>query len=141
MRETLRPGLSHTLRYQVPENRTVPHLLPESNEFAALPPVLATGYLVGIVEWACMESVHGHLDDAETTLGIHVDLSHVAPTLPGATVRVDVTLADVTERTLAFTVQASDDNGTISAGTHHRGIIDRHRFHQRLARLRKAADR
>ncbi|MEU6712345.1 hypothetical protein ABZ897_12775 [Nonomuraea sp. NPDC046802] len=60
--------------------RTVPHLLPESDYFAALPSVLATGYLVGVVEWTCMRALDGHLEDDEQTLGVHVDLSHQAPT-------------------------------------------------------------
>lgn len=52
-------------------------------------------------------------------------ISHDAPTLPGATVTVEVTLSGVAGRSLTFDVQASDDNGVISAGTHRRGIIDR----------------
>ncbi len=136
MRESLQPGLSHTLRYLVPENRTVPHLLPESPDFAGLPTVLATGYLVGIVEWACMEALQRHLDESESTLGVYVDLSHDAPTLPGATVSIDVTLSAVEGRSLTFDVRAFDDNGPISAGTHRRGVIDRDRFNDRLNRLR-----
>lgn len=59
-------------------------MAPESDEIAALPAVLATGFLVGIVEWACIRALAGHLDDGEQTLGVHVDLSHEAPTPVGA---------------------------------------------------------
>lgn len=96
MKETLTPGITHTMRYTVPDNRTVPHLLPESPGFAAMPAVLATGYRVGIIEWACMEALQGHLDDDERTLGTHVNLSHDAPTVPGSTVTIDVRLTEGT---------------------------------------------
>jgi fluoroacetyl-CoA thioesterase len=133
MRSTLRPGLTARLVYPVPSGRTVPHLLPESPEFTALPGVLATGYLVGIVEWACIRAVNEHLDDGEQTLGVHVDLSHQAPTLPGDTLTVTTELAEVNGRQLSFTVTAADDAGTVCQGTHQRAIIDRARFENRLA--------
>lgn len=133
MRSTLRPGLTAKLVYQVPPGRTVPHLLPESPEFAALPSVLATGYLVGIVEWACIRAVNEHLDDGEQTLGIHVDLSHEAPTLPGDTLTVTTELTQVDGRRLTFSVTAADDAGTICQGIHQRAVIDRARFADRLA--------
>lgn len=139
MKDTLRPGLIHTMRYQVPRDRTVPHLLPESPDFAGMPEVLATGYMIGIIEWACTEALHGHLDDGELTLGTHVDLSHRAPTVPGATVTVDVTLIEVDGRTLHFGIQARDEQAVISTGTHQRGVIDRSRFESRLARQNNRA--
>ena len=36
MKDTLRPGIRHTMAYAVPEHRTVPNLLPESADFAAM---------------------------------------------------------------------------------------------------------
>ena len=45
---TLEPGLTHTFTYPVPPERTVPHLYPEAPEFAPMPAVFATGYLVGL---------------------------------------------------------------------------------------------
>jgi fluoroacetyl-CoA thioesterase len=133
MRTTLRPGLTGTLTYQVPAERTVAHLLPESAGFRAMPEVLATGYLVGIVEWACMQLLHGHLDDGEQTLGVHVDLSHEAPTPVGGIVQVAATLSRVEGRRLLFEVEARDDSAVISRGTHRRAVIDRRRFDERLA--------
>ena len=132
MKETLTPGITHTMQYSVPENRTVPHLLPESVDFASMPDVLATGYLVAIIEWACIESLHGHLEDDELTLGTHIDVSHVAPTVPGSTVTIDVKLVGVEGRALHFDVEARDEYATISTGRHQRGLINRDRFESRL---------
>ncbi|SHK20351.1 Thioesterase superfamily [Pseudonocardia thermophila] len=133
MRPSLRPGLTAQLDYVVPAERTVPHLLPESAEFAVLPSVLATGYLVGIVEWTCMKALHGKLDDDEQTLGVHVDLSHEAPTPPGVLLTVRAELSAVEGRRLIFTVEARDDAATVCRGTHHRAVINGARFRERIA--------
>jgi fluoroacetyl-CoA thioesterase len=131
---SLQPGLTARLEYVVPAERTVPNLLPESDEFAALPAVLATGYLVGIVEWACIRALAGHLDDGEQTLGVHVDLSHEAPAPVGSPLTVEVELSHVEGRQLTFTVHAFDDAATVCRGSHRRAVIDTERF---LARLDK----
>jgi fluoroacetyl-CoA thioesterase len=60
VKPTLQPGLTGHLEYRVPAERTVPHLLPEAGEFQGMPRVLATGYLIGLVEWACMRALRGH---------------------------------------------------------------------------------
>jgi fluoroacetyl-CoA thioesterase len=133
VKPTLQPGLTARLVYAVPAGRTVPHLLPESADFAALPAVLATGYLVGLVEWACMRALHGHLDDGEQTLGVHVDLSHEAPTPPGGTLTIDTALSAVQSRQLTFTVTVADEAAVVCRGTHRRAVIDRQRFGRKLA--------
>jgi fluoroacetyl-CoA thioesterase len=139
MRESVQPGLTGHLTYTVPAERTVPELLPESDQFAALPPVLATGYLVALVEWTCMKVLVGHLDQHEQTLGIHVDLSHSAPTPVGAEVRIDVELVSVERRQLTFNVEARDDAAVITQGTHRRAVIDRPKFDARLSARRLGA--
>lgn len=132
VKPSLRPGLVARLDYVVPDERTVPHLLPESDHFAALPKVLATGYLVAIVEWACMRVIDGHLQAGEQTLGVHVDLSHQAPTPPGSTLTVQAELQRVEGRQLTFTVHAHDDAATVCRGMHRRAVINTERFNARI---------
>lgn len=140
MKDTLQPGLTARLEYPVPAGRTVPQLLPESAEFAAMPPVLATGYLVGLLEWACIRAVVDHLDGGEQTLGVHIDVSHQAPTPPGAILEVRAELTEVDGRVLTFIVEANDEAAVISRGTHRRAVIDRARFDHRInARTRDGA--
>ena len=55
MKDSLRPGIEHELRLVVSVTKTVPHLYPESEPFRAMPEVLATGFMVGLVEWACID--------------------------------------------------------------------------------------
>ncbi len=58
MKDSLHPGLEHRLTFQVPASKTVPALYPESAEFQQMPEVFATGFLVGLLEWACIQLVN-----------------------------------------------------------------------------------
>ena len=110
MKDTLRPGIRYRHEYTVPDAKTVPALYPESPEFQEMPKVFATGFLVGLLEWACIRALHPHLDwPAEQTVGTRVDISHEAATPPGLTVTATVELVEVdgkrlvSRRTMAWT--------------------------------------
>ncbi len=134
MRDTLCAGLRHSFTYRVPESKLVPALFPEAGEFQAMPRVFATGYLVGLLEWTCIQAVNPHLDwPREQTVGTRVDVSHTAPTPPGKDVVVEVELTAVDGRRLSFRVSARDDAATICEGTHERFVIDAEKFAARLA--------
>jgi fluoroacetyl-CoA thioesterase len=108
--------------------------------FREMPAVLATGFMVGLMEWACIELLRPHLDwPAEQSLGTHVDFSHLAATPPGMTVTVDATLESIEGRKLVFSVVAHDGVDTISTGRHERAVIDVARFQSRLAKKSGAA--
>lgn len=135
MKNSLRPGITHELRFRVPETKTVPHLYPEAPEFQAMPRVLATGYMVGFIEWACIQAVNDHIDwPREQTLGTHVNLSHIAATPPGLEIVARVRLIEVDGRRLLFDVEAGDGVDVISRGTHERFIIDAARFTDKMRR-------
>ncbi|MFP3868569.1 MAG: thioesterase family protein [Desulfobacteraceae bacterium] len=134
MKDSLQPGLSFEFHFQVPENKTVPHLYPESPEFQVMPQVLATGFMVGLFEWACIQAINPHLNwPEEQTVGIHVNLSHVAATPPGLVVTVRGRLEKIEGRKLAFYLEADDGVDQISAGRHERFIIDPARFTAKMA--------
>lgn len=129
MKDSLIPGLEHRFRYVVPTSKTVPALYPEAEQFQSMPEVFATGFLVGLVEWTCIQAINDHLDwPVEQTVGTHVDVSHLAATPPGMEVTVDVRLTVVEGRRLTFDVEAHDGVDTISTGTHQRAVIDAGRF-------------
>lgn len=137
MNAALRPGLEHELRFCVPPTKTVPALYPEAPEFSRMPLVLATGFLVGLLEWACMRLVDPFLDGArQITLGTRIDVSHCAPTPPGLEVRVLARLTHVDGHRLTFEVEAHDGVETISRGTHERRIVARNAFAARVDRKR-----
>jgi len=142
MKDTLKPGLTHRFQFRVPSSKTVPQLYPESQMFREMPEVFATGYLVGLVEWACIEALRPHLDwPREQSLGTHVNFSHLAATPPGLTVTVDVRLDGVEGRKLRFSITAHDGVDKITEGTHERVIIDSARFTSRVAEKARSAPR
>jgi fluoroacetyl-CoA thioesterase len=134
MKETLIAGIEHELRFVVPQAKTVPHLYPESPEFAAMPEVFATGFMVGLVEWACILAIGPHLDEGELSLGTHVDLSHDAATPPGMEVVARVRLEAVEGRRLIFSAEAHDERERICSGRHARFVVDRTRFETGMER-------
>jgi len=131
---TLQPGLCHEFTYRVPPDKTVPHLYPDAPQFGTMPEVFATGFLVGLIEWTCIQLVNPHIDwPDEMTLGIHVDISHEAATPPGLEVTTTVELTRVDGRLLEFAVQAHDGVDTIARGTHRRAVVDAAKFAARAA--------
>lgn len=131
--------MTHRHIFTIPQSKTVPNLYPESDMFREMPVVLATGFMVGLLEWACIELLRPHLDwPAEQSLGTHVDFSHLAATPPGFTVTVDATLESIEGRKLVFSVVAHDGVDTISTGRHERVLIDAARFGRKLVAKKKS---
>jgi fluoroacetyl-CoA thioesterase len=134
MKDTLRPGLTFEFKFRVPENKTVPYLYPEAPEFQLMPNVLATGYMVGLLEWACLRAIIPHLDwPNEQSVGTLVNFTHSAATPPGLTVTVRGKLEKVEGRKLSFSVVADDGIDKIAEGTHERFVIDAAKFSSKLA--------
>lgn len=140
MRQTLQAGIRYEHKFTVPASKTVPALYPESEEFIAMPEVFATGFLVGLLEWACIRAINPHLDwPREQTVGVHIDVSHEAATPPGLEVTVTVRLTAVNGKKLSFEVEAHDGVDVISRGTHERFVVDKEKFSQRVAAKHKKA--
>ena len=138
MASTLQPGMTFEFSFTVPENKTVPHLYPEAPQLQQMPEVFATGFLVGLIEWACIEAINPHIDwPRQQTVGTHINIGHTAATPPGFTVTVKGLLAAVDGRKLTFEVEARDEKDRISAGTHQRFIIDAERFNLSVAEKAK----
>jgi fluoroacetyl-CoA thioesterase len=139
MKASLKPGLKHSFSYAVPENKTVPFTFPESPEIAAMPKVFATGFMIVLMEWTCLQLLAPHLDTGEGSVGIHVDVSHSAATLPGMIVTVEAELTEVAGRKVAFKVRAHDGIDVIGEGRHERAVVAWDKFNARVADKAKAA--
>jgi len=137
MKETLKPGIGYEHKFVVPASKTVPALYPESDEFVVMPEVFATGFLVGLIEWACIKAINPHLDwPKEQTVGTHIDVSHDAATPIGFEVTARVELIAVEGKKLVFAVEAHDGIELISRGKHERFVINKEKFDARLATKR-----
>lgn len=121
------PGLTATVTFTVSSDDTATAV--GSGDV----PVLATPKVVTICEQASVAALGSHLAEGETSVGSGVQISHVAPSGVGATVRAEATLDRVEGRRLTFTVAVTDARGLVAAGKVSRVIVDRQRFLERLA--------
>jgi fluoroacetyl-CoA thioesterase len=133
MKSSLKPGLKLRFSYTVPVTKTVPHLYAEAPELQAMPEVFATGFMVGLMEWTCVQLLAPHLDAGEGSLGTHVDVSHKSATLPGMTVTVEAECIEVRGPRARFTLRAHDGMDEIGSGTHERFIVSWDRFNRGMA--------
>jgi len=133
MKATLKPGLTHRFSYTVPENKTVPYTFPEAPEIAAMPKVFATGFMIVLMEWVCTQLLAPHLDPGEGSLGVHVDVSHLAATPAGMTVTVDVECVKLVGQRVTFMVKAHDGVDLIGEGRHERFVVMWDKFSARVA--------
>jgi fluoroacetyl-CoA thioesterase len=133
MKDTLKPGIESEFKFYIPESKTVPALYPESAEFQEMPEVFATGFLVGLLEWACIKAINPYLDwPNEQTVGTHIDVSHTAATPAGFEVTAKVKLIEIDGRRLLFEVEAHDGIDLISKGKHERFIINKEKFNSKM---------
>ena len=123
----LEKGLTHTIRIIVANCDTAVAL--GSGDL----PVLATPRMAILLENAAMVAVATELPDGSTTVGGHIDVSHLKPTPIGAVIEGTATLEKIDGRKLYFNVKAVQEDGTvIGEGTHLRFIVDREKFMERL---------
>jgi fluoroacetyl-CoA thioesterase len=128
MKPSLQPGLEQIHRYQVPLNKTVPFVYEESQLFQQMPKVFATAFMVGLMEWACMEALQPYMEEGEISLGTSISVSHLAATPPGMTVEVTVKCLEVKGARTKWSIVARDDKEVIGEGTHERFSINADKF-------------
>ncbi len=118
----LQTGLTHTSKTTVSETNTAIAL--GSGDM----PVFATPAMMALMENAAMLAVANELPDGSTTVGGHIESSHLKPSPVGAEVSATATLEKVDGRKLYFKVSASQGDTVIGEGTHLRFIVDREKF-------------
>ena len=93
--------------------------------------VFGTPYLIALMEEAACQAIHPLLEEGQSSVGTHLDVSHDAATPVGMTVRAEAEVTAVDGRRITFRVTASDERGPIGQGTHERCIIRQESFLQR----------
>jgi fluoroacetyl-CoA thioesterase len=94
--------------------------------------VLATPEMIRLMEGAAVSAVDPLLPEGYSTVGIQIQVNHMAATPLGMRVRVRAELQEVDGRKLTFRVQAFDDVEQVGEGFHQRMIVDLARFKQRV---------
>ena len=96
--------------------------------------VLATPVMINVIEAAALEAVEHLLPPGHQSLGIHLDVSHVAATPVGLRITATAEVVRVQGRTITFRVEARDPFEVIGGGTHQRVVVSVARFDERVQR-------
>ena len=91
-------------------------------------PVLATPRLISLCEQAAVQAVAGSLTSEMTTVGMRVEVAHLAPTAVGHRVEAEATLDRIEGKRLTFNVSVHDDRGLVAAGKVTRVVVNRQQF-------------
>lgn len=94
--------------------------------------VYATPMMVGLMENAAMHAVAKELPEGFSTVGIHLDIQHLAATPVGMEVKAIAELVEIDRKKLTFKIEAYDEKELIGKGTHQRYIIDSDKFIQSI---------
>lgn len=114
MKDSLTVGLEGSTEHLVTDDMSPPHLPMK---------VLSTPDMIRLIEQTCLMGVQDHLDDDETTVGIHVCVSHSASVSAGETVQVSWELAELDRRRLVFNTTVRAGETLVSEGTHQRFVV------------------
>ncbi len=126
MRESLAAGLRCVRRVTVDQERTI-SFMGESLR------VYATPWVVSDAEYTCRDMILAHLDDGEDSVGTHVEIDHLAPTLLGMWAEVSVAVARVDGRRVTFEFTVRDAVEEVAKGRHVRFVVDIAKTAERLA--------
>ena len=129
LNQWFQPGQQEEFRFRVSDDHTAIHL----GSGAAR--VLATPWMIAMMEGTAHRLLARHLPAGQSSVGVVVNVRHLAATPVGMTVRAEARLMTVEGRRLTFRVSAADATEQIGVGTHQRVIVDRERFmHRTLAK-------
>jgi fluoroacetyl-CoA thioesterase len=116
MPATLTPGLTGEATYAVTPDMRPPHV----------EGILATSRMIGLMEDTCLALVQPLLAEGQTSVGTHVNVSHVGVAWAGETITVRVRLVRITQRRLLrFEIEVEAPGGVISTGDHQRLVVER----------------
>jgi fluoroacetyl-CoA thioesterase len=128
MKKTLAVGVSGEARHRVVTENLVSFRKPGA------PAVLATPWLLYVMETAAYEAIRPHLDPGEASVGTGFEFEHLAATPPGDTVVASATVTAVEGNRVMLDFEARDSRELVARGKHVRAIVDQERFRKRLAK-------
>ncbi len=97
-----------------------------------MPAVLSTPWLIWFLEHAAREAMLPLLDDHESTVGVLVDVEHLAPTPLGQQVTCTARIINTDGKLITFQLEARDEQERIAKGIHKLHVINSERFKSRV---------
>lgn len=125
----LKPGLTRQQDFIVEETHTAAHI--GSGAVKAL----ATPWMVAFMEITARTLLDEHLPEGYSSVGIRVNVRHLAPSALGSQLRAEVTVDAIAGYKVTLSVAVWDREQQVGAGNHERHVIDVQRF---LKRVEKA---
>jgi predicted thioesterase len=98
------------------------------------PAVLATARMVALMETAAARVLQPLLGPGELSVGVTVDITHTAPTPPGALAVANARYTGREGKLFVFEISAHDRGGEIGRGLHKRAIVETERLQRAAAR-------
>ncbi len=129
--DEIKPGLVGESSQRVTKELTA------STYGSGLVAAFATPAMVALMENASVNAIQKLLSAGQTSVGIEINVKHLAATPVGLNVRARAEVTGVDGRRVMFKVQAWDDRELIGEGTHARMLIDEARFNERITRKSK----
>ena len=128
----LTPGLVGHAEIVVGEEHTAPRI------GSGVVHVLATPVMINLMEAAALDAAEKLIPAGHQSLGIRLDVRHIAATPVGMRVRATAKIVKVEGRQIDFEVEAHDEKDLIGDGTHQRIVVNVERFDKRVqAKLSK----
>lgn len=125
--KTIRLGMSHTEVFIVEEEHTA------SRIGSGAYPVLATPWLIAFMERVSHRLVTENLPKGKSSVGVKVEVEHLAPTPVGGEVRVNAQIISSDGKRVELEVSAWEGEELIGTGSHRRVIVDDERFRKKIA--------
>ena len=129
MADGIEIGLTTTKKLEIDRDRCIDHM---GDALA----VYATPRMLGDAELTCHELILPLLGDDQSTVGTHVEMQHMAPSLEGDTVAITATVTNVGRRAISFDVSIRDSIEEVGRVKHNRFIVDNARTLERLTAKR-----
>lgn len=125
--ELFHPGMEREATFMVGEEQLASHVGSGSAR------VLATPWMIAFMERVARDLLAERLPQGYSSVGVRVDVRHLAPTPLGKRVRARAEVISLKGSRVDFSVQAWDEWEMIGEGTHQRVVIEEARFLRRLA--------
>ena len=124
--EIITPGMIREETFLVEEQHTAYHIGSGDEK------VLGTPWMISFMERVSNRLVAGQLPDGQMSVGVHVDVKHLAATPVKANVRVRAEVLEVVKNRVKLLIEAWDHQDKIGEGTHLRAVVDKELFMQRV---------
>ena len=126
--DAVKPGLKGSVELTVGEEHTAPSVGSGAIH------VLGTPVMINLMEAAALAAAEHLLPGGHQSLGIHLDVSHLAATPVGMKVKATAEVTAVEGNRITFRVEAHDEAELIGEGTHERIVVNVERFDKRVRR-------